>query len=426
MASHESPSETAPPRNARSRAVLLIVFTTILIDFIGFTVLIPVLPLYAETLGASGFQVALILTVYALAQLVFLPVWGWVSDRIGRRPVILVSLFGTVASFLVLAFADSLGVIYLSRALAGFFAASIGTAQAVVTDVTPPSERAGGMGIIGAAFGAGMVVGPALGGFAASYDVKAPFYAVAVLAALNFAMAWWMLPESRPPGMRKPGMAELRQAFIPTPFRLMLAVHDRRIALFLYLFFHLFSAFAVLEALFTLYAAQQFDRTALDVGFLFMWIGVVLFITQGILLRRLVGHVGETRLISVGLITMGVGLAMVAWAPSFGWCYVVGTLIAFGNGITFPAFTSLYSKACESENAGELLGQSQAMATTGRVVGPMLGGALMDNWSPGTPFLIAGAMMLAALLLFRMFRGLLLGSDTEHGLESTENPVTPG
>ncbi|MBW2267629.1 MAG: MFS transporter [Deltaproteobacteria bacterium] len=426
MANPESPSETAPPSNARSKAVLLIVFTTILIDFIGFTVLIPVLPLYAEQLGASAFQVALILTVYALAQLVFLPVWGWVSDRIGRRPVILVSLFGTVASFLVLAFADTLGVIYLSRALAGFFAASIGTAQAVVTDVTPPSERAGGMGIIGAAFGAGMVLGPALGGFAASYNVKAPFYAVAVLAALNFVLAWWRLPESRPAGLRQPSMAELRRAFIPTPIRLVVAVHDRRIALFLYLFFHLFTAFAVLEALFTLYAAQQFGRTALDVGFLFMWIGVVLFITQGLFLRRMVGQVGEPRLIGVGLTTMGVGLAMVAWAPTFGWCYVVGTLIAFGNGITFPAFTSLYSKACEAENAGELLGQSQAMATTGRIVGPMLGGVLMDFWSPGTPFLIAGAMMLGALLMFRLFRGLLLGDKAPLPPKSAENPATPG
>jgi MFS family permease len=156
----------AAPRRpvASSRAVLLVVFTTILIDFVGYTVLIPVLPLYAERLGASDLQVALILAVYALAQLLFLPAWGWVSDRIGRRPVILVSLFGTVCSFVVLAFAESIAMIYVARVLAGFFAASIGAAQAVVTDVTPPAERAGGMGVIGAAFGAGMVVGSVLGG----------------------------------------------------------------------------------------------------------------------------------------------------------------------------------------------------------------------------------------------------------------------
>ncbi|MEE2679790.1 MAG: MFS transporter [Myxococcota bacterium] len=405
------PEPPDAPGAAQSRSILLVVFLTILIDFIGFTVLIPVLPLFAEELGASDFEVALILSVYALAQLVFLPVWGWVSDRIGRRPVILVSLLGTVGSFIVLAFADSIGVIYAARALAGFFAASIGTAQAVVTDVTPPSERAGGMGIIGAAFGAGMIVGPVLGGYTAAIDPKAPFYSVAVLAALNFILAWLRLPESRPPGLEAPDWKALGRTFIPTPIRVAMLVHDRRIALYLYFFFHLFSAFAVLEALITLYAGKQFGKEALDVGQLFLWIGVVLFVTQGVLLRRLVAAVGESRLVTVGMLSMAIGLAAVAWAPTFGWLYLVGTLIAFGNGVTFPAFTSLYSKACEAENAGELLGQSQAMATTGRIVGPALGGLAMQHFSLGTPFLIAGAAMLLALIMFRLFRGSLLTAD---------------
>jgi multidrug resistance protein len=395
-----------------NRTVMLVVFTTILIDFIGFTVLIPVLPLFAEKLGATGFQVALILTVYALAQLLFLPAWGWVSDRIGRRPVILFSLFGTVCSFVALAFADSIGMIYLARALAGFFAASIGTAQAVVTDVTSPSERASGMGIIGAAFGAGMVVGPVLGGLTAELDEKAPFYAVALLAGLNFIVAWIRLPESRPPSLRKPGWIELRQSLIPTPVRLVMLVHDRRIALFLYLFFHIFSAFAVLEALITLFAGKRFGVGALDIGLLFMWIGVVLFITQGVLLRRIVEGLGEATLILTGLVAMGIGLAGLAAAPSFLWFYPIGSLIAFGNGITFPSFTSLYSKACTSDSAGELLGQSQAMATTGRIVGPMLGGWIMDRFSLEAPFLIAGAMMIAALIIFQTFRRVLVAPDS--------------
>jgi multidrug resistance protein len=404
-------TESEPGAPRASRTVLTIVFTTILIDFIGFTVLIPVLPLFAERLGASDVQVAMILTVYALAQLLFLPAWGWVSDRIGRRPVILVSLFGTVCSFVVLAFADSIEMIYVARILAGFFAASIGTAQAVVTDVTAPSERARGMGIIGAAFGAGMVVGPMIGGIAAEFDEKAPFYAVALLAALNFAVAWVRLPESRPPSLNPPRWSGLRHSFVPTPIRLMMAVHDRRIGLFLYLFFHLFSAFAVLEALITLYVGKVFGKEALDVGLLFAWIGLVLMITQGVLLRRLVEQVGESRLVVIGLVAMGTGLAAVALVPDFRWFYAVGTVIAFGNGVTFPSFTSLYSKACEAENAGELLGQSQAMATTGRIVGPVCGGLVMQHWSPGMPFLIAGLMMLVALGMYEAFRGTLIAPD---------------
>jgi DHA1 family tetracycline resistance protein-like MFS transporter len=392
---------------------MLVVFTTILIDFVGYTVLIPVLPLFAERLGASNLQVGLILTVYALAQLLFLPAWGWVSDRIGRRPVILLSLFGTVCSFVALAFADSIGMIYFARVLAGFFAASIGTAQAVVTDVTTPAERASGMGIIGAAFGAGLVVGPVLGGLTAELDQKAPFYAVAILAGLNFAVAWLRLPESRPAVLGAPGWRELRQSLIPTPLRVVMLVHDRRIALFLYLFFHIFTAFAVLEALITLFAGKRFEKGALDVGLLFMWIGVVLFLTQGVLLRRIVHRVSEPRLVALGLVGMGSGLLALAFAPSFAWFYPIGSLLAFGNGITFPSFTSLYSKACRAEHAGELMGQSQAMATTGRIVGPMLGGWIMDDFSLAAPFVIAGAMMMAALVLFEVFRRVLIVSDPD-------------
>jgi multidrug resistance protein len=408
MGSPDVLSETGPGAAAASRTVLLVVFATILIDFIGFSVLIPVLPLFAERLGASPFQVALILTVYALAQLLFLPAWGWVSDRVGRRPVILISLFGTVCSFVLLAFADSIGMIYAARVLAGFFAASIGTAQAVVTDVTSPSERARGMGIIGAAFGAGMIVGPMLGGLSAELHEKAPFYAVALLATLNFVVAWFRLPESRPPQQRSPDWSELRHSFIPTPVRLVMAVHDRRIGLFLYLFFQVFTAFAVLEALITLYMGDQYGATPLDVGLLFAWIGVVLVLTQGVLLRRLVNYAGETRLVVVGLTAMGVGLAAMAFVPSYGWFYAVGTVIAFGNGITFPSFTSLYSKACEAENAGELLGQGQAMATTGRIIGPTIGGLLMQHWFPSAPFLLAGAMMFLSLAMFGAFRRILV------------------
>ncbi len=236
------PNPPALPLGAPNRGALVVVFATILIDFIGWSVLIPILPLFAENFGATPVQVALLLALYALAQLLFSPMWGWVSDRIGRRPVILVSLFGTLLSFLALAWADSIAALYAARVVAGFFAATIGTAQAVVTDVTRPEERARGMAVIGAAFGAGMIVGPILGGLLSEVGAKFPFYGVAFLAAANWALAFARLPESRPPALAKPGGFELLHSLVPTPLRLVTAVHERRIALYLYLFFHLSSS----------------------------------------------------------------------------------------------------------------------------------------------------------------------------------------
>jgi multidrug resistance protein len=396
------------PAAGAQRSILLVVFTTILIDFIGFSVLIPVLPLYAERLGATPFQVGLILTVYALAQLLFLPVWGWVSDRVGRRPVILTSLFGTTLSFAYLATADSIGQIYVARILAGFFAASIGTAQAVVTDVTPPSDRARGMGVIGAAFGIGMIVGPTLGGVLAAWDEKLPFYGVAGLALVNLGIAWLRLPESRPASLTSPGPRELGVALVPTPLRLIAAVHGRRIALFLYLFFHVFTAFAMLESMCTLYLGKRFGASYLQAAAVFAWIGVFLALTQGYLLRGLVARFGERRLVEWGLIAMGVGLWAAAAAPGLAWFFAVGPLIAFGNGVAVPAFNSLYSQACKAEKAGELLGQSNAMVTTGRIVGSASAGYAMQALALGAPFWIAGALMFAGLALFASQQRVLL------------------
>lgn len=405
------PSAPAPGR----RRTLALVFTTILIDFVGFSVLIPVLPLYAARLGASSLEVGLILSLYAIAQLLFLPAWGWLSDRIGRRPVLLVSLGGTVVSFLLLSVAESLNAVYAARALAGFFAASIGTAQAVVTDVTPPEERARGMGLIGAAFGLGFVLGNPLGGWLAAIHERLPFYGIAGLALINLVVAVWHLPESRPapPGPIRWG--GILRSLVPAPVRLLGALRrtpkdrgDRRIPLFLYLFFHMFTAFAALESMFSLYLNGRFDVGPFGVGAFFGFIGLFIALTQGVIVGRLASRFGEARLVTAGLIAMGLGLFGVAAAPSTAWLLAVGPLVAFGNGIAFPSFTSLFSRACHADKAGEFLGESQSMATAGRIVGPIWAGLAMGGISLSAPFWIAGALMLGAAALFHALRGRLL------------------
>ncbi len=411
MSSDESqtaqPADPAAGKDQKQgRATLLVVFATILIDFIGFSVLIPVLPLFAERLGATSFQVGMILSLYALAQLLFLPMWGWTSDRLGRRPVLLVSLLGTSGSFVLLTFAESIEWIYAARIAAGFFAASIGTAQAVVTDVTEPSERASGMGVIGAAFGAGMIVGPALGGGLASFHEHAPFYGVAVLAAASFVLAWFALPETRPADL-DPRWRDLGRSLIPTPILLFTQVHDRRIAIYLGLFFILFTSFAVLEAMATWFMARRFEKDEVDAAIFFAWVGLFLVLTQGILLRRLVDRIDESKLVIAGLSLLAIGIAGIAVVPNYETFFLLGAVVAIGQGLAFPPFTSLYTKVCRSEEAGELLGHSNSMATAGRVVAGAGGGWLMGQ-SLGAPFLASGALMVFGLAIFLAFRSYLL------------------
>jgi len=394
----------------QQRSTMWIVFTTILVDFIGFSVLLPVLPYYATRLGAGSVEVALILSLYAAAQLIFLPAWGWLSDRIGRRPVILISLSGTVASFALLAVGQSLAIIYLARVLAGLFAASIGTAQAIANDVTSDEERAGGMGLIGAAFGLGFVLGPPLGGLLSKIGPRAPFYGICVLALANLLVAFLRLPESHPPP-RERNWRGLGQTLVPSPLRLLFALHDGRIGRYLFLFLVLFTAFAALESMFMLFMDKRFGLDISAASYVFAYIGLWIALTQGVLIRRLAPRLGETRLVVIGLVMTGAGLGVIPVVPSPGWLYLVTPIIAVGNGLAFPSFTSLYSKACKAEKAGELLGESQSMATTGRIFGPIWAGFAFGRIDLGAPFVIAGFLMFVALGLFRLWRGTLLGGE---------------
>ena len=399
-----------PVGAAQPRGTLWIIFTTILIDFIGFSVLLPGLPYYATRLGASSVQVAYILSLYAAAQLVFLPAWGWLSDRIGRRPVILISLSGTVASFVLLALGQSLATIYLARVLAGLFAASIGTAQAIANDVTRDAERAGGMGLIGAAFVLGFVLGPPLGGLLSKIGPRAPFYGICVLALANLAVAFFRLPESHPPPKER-NWAGLGRTLIPSPLRLLFALHDGCIGRYLFLFLVLFTAFAALESMFMLFMDKRFGLDISAASYVFAYIGVWIALTQGVLIRRLAPLLGETRLVVIGLVMTGAGLAVIPLVPSPAWLYLVTPIIAVGNGLAFPSFTSLYSKACKAEKAGELMGESQSMATTGRIFGPIWAGFAFGRIDYGAPFVIAGFLMFVALGLFRLWWRTLLGGE---------------
>jgi multidrug resistance protein len=388
-------------------SLLAIVFTTILIDFGGFSVLFPVLPLYAETLGASAAEVGLMMTLYAASMLLFAPLWGFVSDRIGRRPVLLISLAGNALSFVLLALSQTIEAIYIARALSGMFAATIGTAQAIVTDTTVGSERARGMGIVGAAFGAGMSLGPLLGGTLSHFDPRLPFLGVAFLAAGNFALAWFRLPETRPAELPIPALRALPRLLVPVPLRALASGVPGTVRRFFLLFFLTFGAFSLLESMVTLFLSRRLGADAFDAGVFFAVIGVCLAVTQGGLIRPLVPRFGELALLIVGLLILASGIGSLPLTSSFRQALVVGVAIALGYGLMFPCLTAAFSAACRAENAGERLGESQSMATAGRMTGPVLGGLSMEWLGLGAPFVISAALLsVAALLVHRWKREL--------------------
>lgn len=390
------------------RLAVGIIFTTILIDFVGFSILIPVLPGFVERLGIDAFHIGLITALYALGLVLFLPLWGWISDRVGRRPVLLVSLLGTVFSFVMLAIAETLPTVLIARFLGGFFGASIGTAQAYMTDLTDEDSRAQGMGLIGAASGVGIVLGTALGGILGGIDPSLPFYATAGVAALNFVLALFALPESKAPVPARGGWRGLARALVPAPLLVMASVHGRSQRLYLYLFFHMFFAFSVVDSMFPLFAAARFDWNETQTGLFIAAVAIVLGASQGLFVGRLSREIGETRMTMIGLALTGISIAGMSASHGFATLSLCSVGMALGAGITIPAFTSLFSKVCGAHEAGETMSQSQAMLHTGRTIGALCWGWVFASIGPGAPFLFAGIALLGALAVFLAFSRVLL------------------
>ncbi len=377
-----------------------VIFATILLDFMGFTILIPVLPTVLGELGADAVDIGVILALYVIAMVVFLPFWGWVSDRLGRRPVLLACLLGTAASFALMAVATSLEVFYVARILGGFFGASVGTAQAYITDITSDEQRAGGIGMIGAAGATGSLFGPAIGGLLLNVDPALPFYVPVAIALAAFAGALVFLPESRPPKIESTGWKGLARTFIPTPVLLFFVSEDNRTRLYLYLFLHVFAAFAALEGMFPLYASERFGWDEIEVGLFLSLVAMVFALTQVILVARLTPLVGEVALSALGLGFLAVGLLGIGETDAVALMVIAAIATSIGAGLWFPTFTSLFSKGCGSaDQAGEYMARSVAMSQAGRGLGIILGGLAHKYLFVGAEFVLGGVGAFAALAI---------------------------
>ena len=379
-------------RSQRGPSFLLsplgIVFTTVVIDLVGFGIVLPILPLWAENFGASPVQIGLITASYAVMQLLFAPVWGRLSDRYGRRPIILVSLAGSAVAALTIGLAGTLVVLFVARVVQGIAGASYAAAQAYVADVTTPEERAKGMGMIGAAFGLGFVLGPAIGAMFSAVDERLPFFVAAGLAAVNWLIAYRRLPESLRPGAREapaPRLGLVRRA-----------LGSRDLAPLVWLSFIATFAFVGMESTFALFGERRFDYDMVEMGLLFTYIGVLAVFSQGYLVGRVVPRWGEVRVMTAGLVGTAAGLVVVAVAHDL-WLLLVGlALLAVPSGLVFSTTTALISLAAGDREQGAVLGLTAAIGGAARIAGPIAATLLFQHAGIAVPLLVGAALFALA------------------------------
>jgi multidrug resistance protein len=386
---------------------LLIIFLIIFIDLLGFGIVIPLLPFYAREFSASGKVIGATVAVYSLMQFIFSPIWGRVSDRVGRRPVLLISLTGSVIGYATFAVAHSLPMLIAARIIAGVAGANIGTAQAYIADITSPQNRARGMGLIGAAFGLGFILGPPLGGLLSSYGVSQGMHAnfLPGVAACTFSLtalilAFLFLGESR---TRREADASSRRPpqFDPSMWRLI--ANQQALPYLLLSLFMIVLSFAGMETSVTLHGKARFDLSARELGYFFGLMGVVVAVIQGTLIGPLSRRLGERRVVVIGAVSLLTGLILVPAIHRFLLLYPVAVLIAIGQGLCYPALTSLISKSSPSSQHGSILGISSSVGSLSRMLGPVFTGVMYDALgSRGAFYAGAGSVMIALLLVLRV------------------------
>ena len=380
----------------RSRFPLLVILVNVFLDLLSFGIIIPLLPFYALFLGATPFLIGLMLTSFSAAQFVFSPLWGRLSDRVGRRPVILGSLLGSTISFLILANAANLHLLFASRIMAGVAAANISTSQAYIADLTSPEQRARGMGLVGAALGLGFIFGPALGGLLAPFGYAAPSYVGAALCFGDFLLGWFLLPESVPGGRPAAGRR--------LGWRQLEAVARRpEMALLWALAFMLSFAFANMEATLAIFTQHRFGFGARENGYLFTYIGVLTVVNQALLVGPLVARLGERRLVVAGLAAMALGMGLLPLSWVLRTLLLGMATLSLGSGLANPSLSSLVSRCSPPQFQGGVLGIMQSLGSLARILGPLWGGFAFGRYGPQYPFLSAASLLaLTALVATRL------------------------
>ena len=363
------------------RSPLLVIFITVFIDLLGFGIVIPVLPFYAEgtQFNATPRMVGLLFASYSVMQVIFSPVLGRLSDKHGRRPVLLLSILGTGIGFLILGVANTLLLLFVGRIIDGISGGNISTAQAYVADITTRENRAQGMGMIGAAFGLGFIFGPAIGGILSRWGISVPFYFAAGLAFANAILLYFTLPET----VTKDHPARVSAARGRGLSQLISSLTQPRLGFVLTIYFLFIVAFSIMTTAFSLYTMFRFGYDAQHNGWLFAYVGIIAVIIQGGLIGRLVKRFGELPLVIIGALCFAGSLFAVPFVgPHHGGLLALligGGIFSLGNSLATPALTSLASKSAGPEGQGGVLGVTQSVASLARVVGPVLAALLIHS-----------------------------------------------
>lgn len=380
-----------------NRRPITLIFLTLFLDLLGVGILIPITPYLVRQYRSDALTIGLLVLVFSAAQFIMTPVLGALSDRYGRRPVLLVSLFGTAIGHFMFGLAPNLAVMFAARILDGVTGGNISAAQAYMADITPPEDRAKSFGLIGAAFGLGFMMGPAIGGLLSTISLQAPAFAAGTLALLTTVLSYFFLPESLPPERRS--TAPLQWSLL-NPFRAIggaLARANMRLPLLAG--FALNFAYSGLQSHFAIYTITRFGLNERENSWLLTYLGVMITIIQGGLIRRLMPLFGETKLVHGGLILGALGFLALIFSPSSGYVYGALTLLSMGSGLAAPALQSLVSQRASGSEQGVVMGVTQSLGSLSRILGPLAAGLTFDAFAPSAPYWTGCFMMIVALSL---------------------------
>lgn len=380
----------------------LIVF----VNLLGFGIIIPILPLFALRLGSGPEMASVIIGLYSLMQLLMSPILGRMSDKYGRRPILMWSLAISIVSYLLMAMADSMWLLVVSRIMGGAVAGNLATAFAYVTDVTTPENRAKGMGMLGASFSMGFVFGPALGGLLAGGDIATanfvlPSLAAAGLTAVALAGVVFALPESLSPELRRAAAARPRTTFVA---QLRIAAARRVLLALCAIGFFAMVIWSLMEGVFSMWALDVLGMGPRDIGLLFFYVGLLNAAVQGGLIGPLTKRFGERAMVAFTAAAYGVGFLWLSAVDAFWPMIGAMTVLALGNGCFNPSMSSLVSKEAADHERGAILGIYQAAGSLGRVTGPAMAGFIYAGLGPGAPFALSAVLAVPVAVLLVLSR----------------------